>query len=316
MLSVSHHTTTMTNGLFTSLPGLGIQPDKTEANPLVIYHDKCADGFGAALAAWLFFEGRGEYLGLAHGKVQSVSELPPLEGRAVYILDFSFSADLLQSIDDAAAKLVMLDHHKSAADKLGTFKCRCGIVHFDMTQSGAKLAWRFFQPERPLPDLVRFVEDRDIWTWQYPESAAFLAALDMEPFEFARWAEIASFSPEQSAAFRERGGAMNEKFMSLCHDIARNATPITFNGQSGLMVNCPGAFSSEVGDLLATQCGTFALLWNCTKDAIVKVSLRSVRPFNVIPLAEAMGGGGHAQACGFKMGVDRLPELLSGTFQA
>jgi hypothetical protein len=151
--------------------------------------------------------------------------------------------------------------------------------------------------------------------WQYPESAAFLAALDMEPFEFARWAEIAAFSPEQSGAFRQRGEALNEKFMSLCHDIARNATPVTFNGQSGLMVNCPGAFSSEVGDLLATQCGTYALLWNCTKDAIVKVSLRAVRSFNVIPLAESMGGGGHAQACGFKMGVDRLPELLTGTFE-
>jgi nanoRNase/pAp phosphatase (c-di-AMP/oligoRNAs hydrolase) len=26
-----------------------------------------------------------------------------------------------------------------------------------------------------------------------------------------------------------------------------------------------------------------------------------------------MGGGGHAQASGFKMPIDRLPELLSGT---
>ena len=306
----------MTNGLFTGLAALAIQPEKTEANPLVIYHGHCADGFAAALAAWLFFEGRGEYLGLGHGKVQQVSELPPLEGRPVYILDFSFSAEILQGIDDVASKLVMLDHHKSAADKLGTFQCRCGIVHFDMTQSGAKLAWRFFQGDQPMPDLVRFVEDRDIWVWQYPESAAFLAALDMEPFEFPRWAEIAAFSAEQSAAFRERGGAMNEKFMSLCHDIARNAAPITFNGEAGLMVNCPGAFSSEVGDLLSTQSGTFALLWNCSKDSIVKGSLRSVRSYNVIPLAESMGGGGHAQACGFKMGIERLPELLTGTFVA
>ena len=29
-----------------------------------------------------------------------------------------------------------------------------------------------------------------------------------------------------------------------------------------------------------------------------------------------MGGGGHAQACGFRMGVERLPELLSGVFEA
>jgi nanoRNase/pAp phosphatase (c-di-AMP/oligoRNAs hydrolase) len=29
-----------------------------------------------------------------------------------------------------------------------------------------------------------------------------------------------------------------------------------------------------------------------------------------------MGGGGHAQACGFKMAIARLPELLSGNFNA
>jgi hypothetical protein len=29
-----------------------------------------------------------------------------------------------------------------------------------------------------------------------------------------------------------------------------------------------------------------------------------------------MGGGGHAQACGFKMGPERLVELLSGVFNA
>jgi uncharacterized protein len=27
-----------------------------------------------------------------------------------------------------------------------------------------------------------------------------------------------------------------------------------------------------------------------------------------------MGGGGHPQACGFRMGPERLPELLSGVF--
>lgn len=53
----------------------------------------------------------------------------------------------------------------------------------------------------PVPDLVRFVEDRDIWVWQYPESAGFLAALDMEAFDFARWAEIAAFSPAQVTDF-------------------------------------------------------------------------------------------------------------------
>jgi len=49
---------------------------------------------------------------------------------------------------------------------------------------------------------------------------------------------------------------------------------------------------------------------------VVKCGLRSRSGFNCIALAESMGGGGHAQACGFKMPYARLPELLSGTFTA
>ena len=129
------------------------------------------------------------------------------------------------------AKLVMLDHHKSAADRLTGFACRCGVVHFDMAKSGARLAWEFFHPQAAVPDLVRYVEDRDIWTWQYPESAGYLAALDMEPFDFDRWATIAAFTPEQTTSFMARGQAMDEKFAKLAADIAEGAQPVVFNGQ-------------------------------------------------------------------------------------
>ena len=288
-------------------------PDRNDPNPLIIYHGhNCPDGFASALAAWLFYEGRAEFLGLDHGNVRTVADLPVLDGRAVYILDFSFSAEILRGIEERAAKLVLLDHHKSAAEQLTGFACRCGVVHFDMEKSGSRLAWEFFQPSRPLPDLVRFIEDRDIWTWQYPESAAFLAALDMEPLDFAHWSAIAAFDAAQIAHFMERGQAMDEKFNKLAADIAESAQPITFNGQQGLMVNAPGAFHSVVGDMLSRQCGSFALLWCVSKEGVVKAGLRSQRNFDCIALARSMGGGGHAQACGFKMGKERLPELLSG----
>jgi len=294
-----------------------IAPDQNDPQPLVIYHGrKCPDGFAAALAAWLFYGGRAEFLPLDHGDIQSVDALPALTGRAVYILDFSFSADILRGIEERAAKLVMLDHHKSAAEKLTGFGCRCGVVHFDMDKSGARLAWEFFHPGVPLPGLVRFVEDRDIWVWQYPESAGFLAALDMEPLDFARWAEIAAFSPDQLSVFMARGQAMDEKFSKLAADIAEGAQPVTFNGQSGLMLNAPGVFHSLIGNMLSEKSGTFALMWHVGKSGGVKIGLRSQRSFNCIPLAESMGGGGHAQACGFKMGIERLPELLSGVFAA
>lgn len=290
-------------------------PDKNDPDPLVIYHGlTCPDGFAAALAAWLFYEGKAEFLGLDHGVVRSLADLPALNGRAVYILDFSFSAEILRGIEERASKLVLLDHHKSAAEQLTGFSCRCGVVHFDMHKSGSRLAWEFFQPNRSLPDLVRFIEDRDIWTWQYPDSAAFLAALDMEPFDFAHWATMADFDADQITAFMARGQAMDQKFNKLAADIAESALPVTFNGQQGLMVNAPGVFHSVVGDILSRQSGSFALLWCVSKEGVVKAGFRSQRNFDCIALARSMGGGGHAQACGFKMGKERLPELLSGVF--
>ena len=185
-----------------------VAPDKNDPAPLILYHGRnCPDGFGASLAAWLYYRENAEYVGLDHGDVKSVDDLPPLQGRTVYILDFSFSADILQAIDERAAKLVMLDHHKSAAEKLTGFACRCGVVHFDMDKSGARLAWEFFHPHEPIPALLRYVEDRDIWKWEFEESGAFLSALDMEPQDFARWSEIARLAPEQLSQFMARGAA-------------------------------------------------------------------------------------------------------------
>ena len=307
----------MVSSRSTRLPlPLLLAPNAHDPDPLVLYHGRCADGFAAALAAWRFYGGRAQCIGLTHGQVAGLQDLPPLAGRYVYVLDFAFGPELLSAIDAQAARLLLLDHHKSAAEQLAGFECRCGAVHFDMHKSGARLAWDYFFPEQPLPDLVRFVEDRDLWTWQYAQTAGFVAALDLEPFDFARWSEIADFTPEQVAAFVARGQAMDEKFRHLAQDIARAAQPLVFNGEAGLMVNAPGAFHSLVGDIVSQRSGTFALMWTVAEDGQVKIGLRSRRGYDCSPLAVTMGGGGHAQACGFRLPSERLPQLLSGTLQA
>ena len=137
----------------------------------------------------------------------------------------------------------------------------------------------------------------------------------MEPQDFARWREIAGFTTEQLTQFMARGEAMDQKYRKLCADIAEGAQPLVFNGITGLMVNAPGMFHSLVGDILSAKTGTFALMWSAG-DKGVKAGLRAQRNFDCIALAESMGGGGHAQACGFKMKIERLPELLTGTFNA
>lgn len=302
----------------TLLPlSLFVKPSHSDPQPLVLYHGRnCPDGFGAALAAHLYYGDAVELLGLDHGQVKTLGDLPPIQGRTVYILDFSFPPDLLRAIDDQASKMILLDHHQSAAEKLTGFACRCGVVHFDMKKSGARLAWEFFHPEKAIPDLIRYIEDRDIWTWQYAESVGYLSALDMEPQTLDRWKAIMAFTPQEQAAFVERGVAMDAKFYQLAETISEGAQPLNFNGTDGLMVNAPSLFHSLVGDLLSRKSGTFALMWSVGEGGVVKVGLRSQKSFNCIPLAESMGGGGHAQACGFRLPVSQLPELLAGSLNS
>ena len=79
-------------------------PDVQDPSPLVIYHGRnCPDGFAAALAAWLFYGDRAEYLGLDHGEVSTLDDLPALQGRVVTILDFAFGRALLQALDERVA---------------------------------------------------------------------------------------------------------------------------------------------------------------------------------------------------------------------
>ena len=113
-----------------------------------------------------------------------------------------------------------------------------------------------------------------------------------------------------------RGQAMDEKFNKLAADIAEGARPVVFNGVPGLMVNAPSVFHSLIGNTLSEKSGSFALLWSAHKSGAIKVGLRSQPGFDCIPLASSMGGGGHAQACGFKMEASRLVELLGGNLQS
>ena len=60
-----------------------VQPDLQDPEPLVIYHGRnCPDGFAAALAAKLLYGDAAQYLGLDHGDVKTLDDLPPTAGRS------------------------------------------------------------------------------------------------------------------------------------------------------------------------------------------------------------------------------------------
>lgn len=162
---------------------------------LVIAHDWCMDGFGAVLACRLWHRRRHEewrkasenappglaptpepqepeYRFMKHRDQER--DMPDVRGRHVAIFDYSLPIPLMDKLNGEAASWTLWDHHYTAQQELA--QLYPGNCHFDMKRSGAVLAWRYFfgeeSSERNLPLWLCYVQDRDLWQWQLPNSRA------------------------------------------------------------------------------------------------------------------------------------------------
>ena len=274
--------------------------------PTVIYHGQCPDGFAAALCAWLYFEGRGDYIPMTHSQA-----LPDLTGKSVYMLDIAFNRTKMEAATSQAEFLVVLDHHQSAQEDLHGLGCRCGKISFNLNQSGARMAWEYFHAGKALPALIKHVEDRDLLQWLHADTAPYLASLDVGPYHFHRWAGIMSMPEHKFNEFMGRGKAMHAQTMKLARQLALEARDITILGTTARIANAPNVLQSAVGEELLKECTTFAMLWCLEENGTrIKVGLRAAPGFDTIPIARAFGGGGHPYASAFRLPLERLGELV------
>ena len=167
--------------------------------PLVIYHDNCADGFGAAFAAWLALGDDAEYLPQQYNSIDFTHPADIrdyVDGREVYILDFSFPRPVMDQVFTDAKRVVWLDHHKTAFEMWGAgmpwFKDMDHLdrhhIELDNARSGAMLAWEYFNPHDPVPMFVRHIDDYDRWQFKLAGTKEFNKALwSYAPWSFEQW---------------------------------------------------------------------------------------------------------------------------------
>ena len=152
---------------------------------MCIYHANCADGFGAA---WVVRKALGpdvEFHAAHYG-----DQAPDVSGKNVIIVDFSYKYEALVALADKATSVLVIDHHKTAMDDLTdvpqaelhyeAHKKNCsGKLHalFDISHSGAGLAWEFFFPHHQRPALINHIEDRDLWRFKLEGTREIMAVL-------------------------------------------------------------------------------------------------------------------------------------------
>lgn len=283
---------------------------------MVMYHGNCPDGAGSALAAHAHFGDAAEYIAMNHGE-----PLPEgWEDRSVFMLDYSRPRVEIEAMRERC-DLTIVDHHATAQERLA------GIpqTHFDMEHSGAFLSWRFFHPGIEVPELLRYIEDRDLWRFAMPYSKEVSAALKAQGCTtdfrvlipvLAEWRVDEGGIPKGAKRLLIAEGKSIIKCEAAIVDAQIvHAEPVTLCGEPAMMVNATAIFSETASRLLEVHPVRLAGYWFYrAKDRAYQVGLRSTKDFDSSAVASHYGGGGHPQASGFT--CDALPWRVAAAKEA
>lgn len=275
--------------------------------PIVIYHGNCADGFGAAWAAYRYYGSEGADF------VPGFYDQPPpnVIGREVNLLDFSYKRPVIEAMLKDATLIRIVDHHKSAIEDLMDLHAINFKKHFSMEKSGALLAWENFHGASRPPRLLEYISDRDLYEFKLPNSRAVAAALFSYPYSFSTWdllmeRDIASFVDEGTAILRKH----NKDIAELLTVVTR---PMVIGGYAVPAANLPYTMTSEAAaSLCKIHQSPFAACYYDTPNGR-QFGLRSLLGgVDVAKVAQGYGGGGHEHSAGFLLSYDRLHEFECG----
>lgn len=260
---------------------------------VVLYHDKCPDGFGAAYAAWKKFGDTAEYIPVKHG-----SDIPEkMEGREIFFVDFCYEKEKMETLRGIAESVTVLDHHASTREIVTSFP---GV--FDENRSGATIAWSFFHPDTQTPELLTILEDGDLYRYQLPETRDIFSYLEVYPSHFEKWDELAHIltNETQRKELLTKAATYSEYFELLGHVCVEGAKLVSFEGFECYFANSHPSISmkSYVGNQLCKKLPPIALVVSAHPEGF-GVSIRGDGSVDVSLIALKYGGGGHPSASGF-----------------
>jgi uncharacterized protein len=271
-----------------------------------LYHNNCPDGFGSALAAYLKFGDKSEYIGVKHQ--QDPPEMEP--GSEVYILDFSYPRQVMESLLAQHSQVITLDHHKTAQEALLGLR---GAL-FDMNRSGAMISWEYFHPDRSIPDLFRYIQDRDLWHWKLEGTGEIAAGLQLLPQEFPLWIDL--LTPEGLKQLRQDGATLlryqTKEIKGMLKHVYLDTLPPYqaptgewITGNKIPLINCSNYdIVSDLCHKMLEEYPDYPVVASWLRgQSSISYSLRSQPDSDCSEIAKLYGGGGHKNSSGFKIAI-------------
>lgn len=268
--------------------------------PLVIYHGNCADGFSAAWCFWRKYRDGADYLA---GVYQQ--EPPDVSGRDVYLVDFSYKAQVVERMLAVANRVTLIDHHKTAMEDLSVLR---GVDYgdrfewfCDMNRSGATLAWDYLFPGEDRPLLLGHVEDRDLWRFKLPGTREIQAFVFSHEYTFEQWDRLMGADQVELLKMTAAGAAIERKHHKDVAELVSVCKRRMVIGDYDVPVaSLPYTMVSDAAHLMALGEPFAACYWDTDEGRVF--GLRSTDDgVDVSDVAKQYGGGGHAKAAGFKV---------------
>jgi len=291
---------------------------------MVVFHKGCSDGFACAWAfhyfARKFTDDKKQifYLPLNY---EDPIKYDLFKDKTVVVCDFSFKPLIFNEIKKCSRKVLLIDHHETAKLDLKDEK----DFIYDVNECGATLTWKWLQSQFPnddiqMPEIIKYVRDRDLWKNELPETKEINAYLfHVIGFDFGTWDEF----------FYEKNEMDEKQNLSICsmyglpiviafekmiNIYATISVQKVFYGIPTRVVNV-GSLSprSEISAMILKKFPEtkIAMTWFYNHQTTsYKISLRS-RPkeTNVGQLAKLHGGGGHDEASGFEIYFTKINSI-------
>jgi len=281
--------------------------------PICIYHGNCADGFGAA---WAVRESLGDIE--FHAGVHQ-DQPPDTADRDVILVDFSYKRPVLEEMVGTAKSVLVLDHHKTAAEDLEWLPSagesyedwlESGLTFaavFDMERSGAGIAWDFFH-NVARPPLIDHIEDRDLWRFKLPHTREIQAAVFSYPYDFEVWTRL-MYATELSELMLEGSAIERKHHKDIAELVSVVTRPMNIAGHVVPMANLPYTLTSDAGHLLCGDEYPFAgCYWDTPEGRVFSLRSRD-NGADVGEIAKQYGGGGHKHASGFRVSFEQLGQF-------
>ena len=302
------------------------------------YHANCIDGLASA---WLVKKHYPQARLIGMDYKNPPSEYPT---GLVFMVDYTVAnKHQMEDLIEHSDRFIHLDHHLGVQDLILELKelyptDRYQAI-FDLEQSGAGLTWSYFYPGQSKPCLIQLVEDRDLFTLQYPSTNGFHSGIRYYGYNDSDL----GFNLEvfdkclNNAVFFNQVIRTGTGLLKINHDrhlrqiqstyqVIEVDVPRTINPSGQLCIPFTQVVQPEDSTdqtqlmiqknlfLIHQSMPLVAAFYDDPDDDALKVRLTTFEPYDILPIAKYYGGGGHPRASGFhlKKSHPLAKELLAG----